>query len=244
MALLDNLFSKKMPVKAASGEESDRGPSDSQPSYPSVVGLAADRKNMRLERRELLYAVVRESMARVGMLSSSYKYKVLSLDPRGRQYLIMMDFPQELAAQTGRLAEIESIVTQNAKARHDIVVKAVYWRINGPVPSAVLRQSRTTSEGDVPGRPAGRVEPIREDELAAFKNALAGGASIEAPAKPIAAWRRNPARQADFADTQVQEQAGKKTKAAVGGRDFQDTDAVESVEKTSPLSGTQYGDLN
>lgn len=244
MALLDNLFSKKPPAKAASRQESDRGSPDSQPSLPSVIGDAADRKSVRLERRELLYAVVRESMARVGMLSSSYKYKVLSLDPRGRQYLIMMDLPQELASEIGRLAEIESVVTQNAKARHDIVVKAVYWRINGPVPGAVVRQPRTTPENDAPSRPAGRFEPIRADEVAAFKHALTGGTSTEAPATRVSAWRRNPALQADFADTQVQEQAEKKTKAVVGGRDFQDTDAVDPVEKISPLSGTQYGDLN
>lgn len=247
MALLDNLFSKKMPAKAAAGPDSERGPLDSQPGVPSVIGQAADRKNLRLERRELLYAVVRESMARVGMLSSSYKYKVLSLDPRGRQYLIMMDLPQELAAQTSRLAEIESVVTQNAKARHDIVVKAVYWRINGPVPGAVLRQSRTTPERAPPGRPVGRFEPIREDEVVALKQALAGGVNTEAPVpavKPIPSWRRNPALRADFADTQLQEQAGNNTKAAGRGRDFQDTETVDSVEKITPLSRTQYGDLN
>jgi hypothetical protein len=256
MTLLDNLFSKKKPAKAASGQATGNGPPDSLPSIPSLGGHAADRKNLRLERRELLYAVVRESMARVGMLSSSYQYKVLSLDPRGRQYLIMMDLPQELAAETRRLAEIESVVTQNAKARHDIVVKAVYWRINVPASGGQLHQPRHTAERDasqlapaaqVPLRPAGRFEPIQEDEVAAFKQALATRVHTEVPApaeKPIKAWRRNPALHADFADTQLQEQAGKNSKTAARGRDFQDTGTVDSVEKSSPLSNTQYGDLN
>jgi hypothetical protein len=252
MTLLDNLFSKKAPSKAASAPEGGQRQSDSLPSISSIGGHAADRKNLRLERRELLYAVVRESMARVGMLSSSYKYKVLSLDPRGRQYLIMMDLPQDLAAETRRLAEIESVVTQNAKARHDIIVKAVYWRINGPVSTEQSRSIKTMPEvnaqrmpqaAPTPNRSNGRFEPIQEDEVAAFKQALTRGVSVPAE-KPIKAWRRNPALQADFADTQLQEQAGQKSKAAATRRDFQDTEAVDSVEKISPLSGTQYGDLN
>jgi hypothetical protein len=237
-------------------QELDREHGDSSlPSLPSLGGHAADRKSMRLERRELLYSVVRESMSRVGVLSSSYKYKVLSLDPRGRQYLIMMDLPQELATETRRLAEIESAVTQNAKARHDIVVKAVYWRISGPVSGELLRKAKPTPVGDAfqvtkeapaPGRNASPFEPIREDEVAAFKQALAVGANPEEPApavKPVKSWRRNPALRADFADTQLQEEPGKNSKPP-RGRDFQDTEVADSVEKITPLSRTQYGDLN
>jgi hypothetical protein len=44
-----------------------------------------------MERREMLYAVVREAMVRAGVLSSTYKFKVLSLDPRGRQFMVMVD---------------------------------------------------------------------------------------------------------------------------------------------------------
>jgi hypothetical protein len=76
-------------------------------------GSAANRKTERLERREQLYAIVRESMTRAGVLSSSYKFKVLSLDSRGRQYLVMMDLPHEHAGETGRLAEIEESAIQS-----------------------------------------------------------------------------------------------------------------------------------
>ena len=51
----------------------------------------ANRKQERMERRELLYAVVRDAMVRAGVLSSSYKFKVLSLDTHGRQFLVMVD---------------------------------------------------------------------------------------------------------------------------------------------------------
>jgi hypothetical protein len=93
-------------------------------------GQPANRKNERMARRELLYTVVREAMTRAGVLSASYKYKVLSLDPRGRQFLVMVDLARDNGGETARLAEIEALIAQNAKSRHDIIVSAVYWRTN------------------------------------------------------------------------------------------------------------------
>ena len=94
---------------------------------------AANRKNERMERRELLYTVVRDAMVRAGVLSASYKFKVLSLDQRGRQFLVMMDLAREYGGETARLSEIEALIAQTAKSRYDIVVTAVYWRINDHV---------------------------------------------------------------------------------------------------------------
>ncbi|MFN7641028.1 MAG: hypothetical protein ACK5PE_00935, partial [bacterium] len=122
MVRLDNFFSKKTASKSAPLQGAV--PSN----QPLAKEQAVDLKSQRLERRELLYAVVRESMARVGMLSSSYKYKVLSLDSLGNEYLIMMDLPREMAEHIGQLAEIEQVITQNASQRHHIDVTAVYWR--------------------------------------------------------------------------------------------------------------------
>ena len=97
-------------------------------------------KNERMERRELLYIVVRDAMVCAGVLSASYKFKVLSLDPRGLQFLVMMDLAAEFGGETVRLSEIEALIAQTAKARYNISVTAVYWRINenvsaGAVPS-------------------------------------------------------------------------------------------------------------
>ena len=58
----------------------------------------ADPKNDRVQRRELLYAVVRDAMVRAGVLSASYKFKVLSLDQRGRQFLVMIDVARLLGS--------------------------------------------------------------------------------------------------------------------------------------------------
>jgi len=233
MGRLDNFFSKKSTAKPA--PEQDAGPTNLQPDDE----LALDRKTQRLERRELLYAVVRESMARVGMLSSSYKYKVLSLDSRGSQYLIMMDLPQAMAQHIGQLAEIEEIITQNARSRHKIDVSAVYWRINelSKTSTAVLRKPRpevelgasapAASEAAqaplVPGDRRRRFEPIRPDEVNAFKQALATGNKP----KPSGSPRPLPA---DFAPTEFPQ------------TEFEETRMDEEAERL-PLSRTQYGDL-
>lgn len=100
---------------------------------PASSEHAANRVNERMERRELLYMVVRDAMVRASVLSASYKFKVLSLDQRGRQFLVMMDLAQEYGGETTRLSEIEALIAQTAKIRYDIVVTAVYWRISNPV---------------------------------------------------------------------------------------------------------------
>jgi hypothetical protein len=206
-------------------------------------GRAANRKGERLERREQLYNVVRESLTGAGILSASYKFKVLSLDSRGRQYLIMMDVARANASEASRLAEIESLIAHNAKVRHDILVTAVYWRINEQVTAGLPRTSgpaiptsppvamrRPSSIAPVLASVAGasvvdaldpRYEPLQPDEVAAFKQALESVATVTAAASQgemIRAGRRNPAPKPTFEDAELDDRA-------------------------SPLSGTQYGDL-
>src|SRR3954465_13526123 len=140
MSLFGSLFPAQKPPKPLADSS---GLSRMEPTRPVArrphppqkeVGQSnaqpANRKNERMARRELLYTVVRESMMRAGVLSASYKFKVLSLDGRGRQFLVMVDLARNQGAETSRLAEIEALIAQAAKSRHDIVVTAVYWRLN------------------------------------------------------------------------------------------------------------------
>ena len=126
---------------------------------------AANRKNERMERRELLYTVVRDAMVRAGVLSASYKFKVLSLDQRGRQFLVMMDLAREYGGETVRLSEIEALIAQTAKTRHDILVTAVYWRINDhvavgiPQKGVALQGASLQAATTLPRRPAPVVAP-------------------------------------------------------------------------------------
>jgi hypothetical protein len=196
----------------------------------SAPGSAANRKGERLERREMLYTVVRETMTSAGVLSASYKFKVLSLDSHGLQYLIMMDLARQFVGETARLAEIESLIAQTAKARFGILVTAVYWRVNehvtaglskaaGPV-SAPAPLSQVATAATLPTKP--HYEPLQADEVAAFKKALTSvpsNKSLSAPGEIVRSGRRNPAPETVFANTQID-------------------------ERQSPLGGTQYGDLN
>lgn len=131
MAWFGNWFSKKS--DAAGGYSSDAGlleQAQTAKSAPAGSRSPAVRKNTRLEQRELLYAVVRETMVRLGLITSSYKYKVLSLDPHGRQYLIMMDLKQDMQSQAPLMSKIEQLLTQEALSRHSIQITAVYWRFS------------------------------------------------------------------------------------------------------------------
>ena len=225
------------------------------PSAPDGLGLGvvdvttlppavrdANRKTVRIERRQLLYSVVRDSMIRAGVLATSYKFKVLSLDAAGRQYFVMMDLSDKVASDTARLAEIESLMVQAAKMRHDIFVTAVYWRVNDQVTNGVpsrqpihmSQMSRNAEESSAPNlretpvmaqTQMPRYEPLQQDEVAAFKRALASASTsvpLSAPGKIVTSGRRNPAPTEEFEDTQM----------------------VDPDERASPLGVTQYGDLS
>ncbi len=164
--------------------------------------------------RELLYTVVRESMNKMGVLSSSYKFKVLSLDPRGRQYLVMMDLQRLQTGEVARMAEIETLIAQTAKARHDILVTAVYWRLSEQLVSTRPPARPTVA---VPPKPA--FEPIQSNEVEAFKRALASAPrSTARPGELLQTGPLLPPTDTGFADTEVDDRA-------------------------TPLSTTQYGDL-
>ena len=142
------------------------------------------------------------------------------------------------AGETARLAEIESLIAQHAKARYDILVTAVYWRINEHVTAGLSRVSApvplsgrpaVASQPTVlPGFPSAPItppksayEPLQAEEVAAFKNALASVAApgnLPAPGVIVKSGRRNPAPVPTFDDT-------------------------EFDDRPSPLSGTQYGEL-
>lgn len=147
---------------------------------PQPPEHAANRKNERMERRELLYTVVRDAMVRAGVLSASYKFKVLSLDQRGRQFLVMMDLAREYGGETVRLSEIEALIAQTAKTRYDILVTAVYWRINDHVAVGIPQKGVAPQGASLQAAP-----PLARRPLPAAATAPAPLAA--APARPVAA---------------------------------------------------------
>lgn len=202
-----SLFSWLFPASRSTPSTPPARPQATAPAGPAP-GEAGRRKNERMVRRELLYTVVRESMVRAGVLSSSYKFKVLSLDQRGSQFLVMVDLATEYDASVTRLNEIEAMVVQAAKDRFDIWVTAVYWRVTSsnalgarptaPATASAAPQPSTAAAPAaaplipprLPATPptppmappaAQRYEPIEADEVAAFKQALQQAAETRTP---------------------------------------------------------------
>ena len=102
---------------------------------------------------------------------------------------------------------------------------AVYWLVNETVTAGLSRVSAPAPLSPTPPSAAApgnkpRYEPLLADEVAAFKQALATASPAPvAPGKLVHSGRRNPAPMPVFEDTQID-------------------------DYRSPLSGTQYGDLN
>ena len=154
---------------------------------------AANRKNERMERRELLYTVVRDAMVRAGVLSASYKFKVLSLHQRGRQFLVMMDLAREYGGETARLSEIEALIAQTAKTRYDILVTAVYWRINDHVAVGLPQKGITPTPVPSAAAPQGVVrKPVPAPAPAAPAPVAAPASSLLFPAEPAARFPTTP----------------------------------------------------
>ncbi len=232
---------------------------------PALESRPANRKSERMERRELLYTVVRDAMVRAGVLSASYKFKVLSLDQRGRQFLVMMDLAREFGGETVRLSEIEALVAQTAKARYDIQVTAVYWRINDHVAAgipqkAIAPQGASLSAG-ASAAPMAPAMPVR----APAARPVAHTAPPVPPARPAAApaQRFDPIEADEVAAfkralsdaASVRATPAAATKPGVPVRSgpllapsrptgFEDT-VMQAADGPFPdLSSTQYGDLN
>lgn len=255
MSLMSWLFSdkKRAPSKPGAGGGSGKSHKNhAKDPDGSGNGQSSKRKAERAARRELLYSVVREAMVRAGVLSASYKFKVLSLDSDGRQYLIMIDLAREAAGDPGHLAEIEALIVQSAKSRHEILVTAVYWRRNeqaGVARPGVRQPARAGDSQPMPlesqpaplhsapaplAAAAGRrsaYEPIDADEVEAFKRALAAGST--APAALAAGAK---ARASDSNGHH-----GPRSYTLLTG--YEDTEMPEAENKSPLLSGTQYGDL-
>ena len=238
--------------------------------HPADNAQPGNRKSERMARRELLYTVVREAMVRAGMLSASYKFKVLSLDARGRQFLVMMDLAREHGDETSRLAEIEALIAQSAKSRYDIVVTAVYWRLNdhvavglpqtrhqnarpsGPMPLEPVAAAPVSRPAPLISQPmplpvarpapAGpRYDPIEADEVAAFKQALAAGVKTRpGVAGPAAVAAVAAGGATARAFTDGSSRHGPQSYTLLTG--YEDTEMPD--EESPALSGTQYGALN
>ena len=230
---------------------------------PRNAGTAqpANRKQERMARRELLYAVVREAMVRAGVLSSTYKFKVLSLDTRGRQFMVMVDLAQGANSDTGRLAEIEAMVAQSAKQRYDILVAAVYWRSNDHV--AVGDPAPRVAAASQPHQPhaqARAARPVVSRPVPLESGPVPLAEHVSRPAELHVAHGRveplHPEEVDAFKRALAASMKGETALATVAVKNpppaeqsytlltgFEDTEMVGGEPEDPHLSGTQYGEL-
>ena len=176
-------------------------PTPSTPSFPlrppaDPTSRSEERKAKRHIRREQLYLTIRQAMTRSGVLSASFKFKVLSLDQHGDQFLVMMDVHPSLGLKEEKLLQSEALVMQIAKAQFGILVTAVYWRVDT---QAGLDKANPASEASTPNAiavcavtataptamarklAASRFEPLDDGEMIAFRRAVAAAAARMAP---------------------------------------------------------------
>ena len=240
-----NWFSRKSEHVKAAGDKghglhasrsrSVAKPGNAQKLVAAPTGPDETRKTKRHARRKQLYVAVQESMTRAGVLAASYQFKVLSLDQRGDKFLIMLDLDQILGRQPEKLAEIEAVIVQTAKARFDILVTAVYWRLVGKAVGDSVKQAGHGMD-QASGKDGGNVvhpwnknlgaplyESIHEVEVAAFKQALSASAT-----------------QHMTLDATVDSRTGLHSYILPTG--FEDTEIIESASVPAP-SNIHYVDL-
>lgn len=175
-------------------------------------------------------------MIRMGVLSSHYKFKVLTLDPAGEQFIVMVDWqPGALGADPVFEKQFEAGLQHLLVERQQgFKVKAVYWRGHvdpGVAASPPPPRATRPAPASAPATPAAlhREEQVSDDELKALQAALrqAGASAQAAPATarqpastPAPAWQDQP--------------------------DFEPTINTEGQQGTEfgSLSETQYGKLN
>jgi hypothetical protein len=201
MSLL-NWFTRKRPAEPATvPERSGRERVDTTASQKTRDRLQeksaapsgthdAERKTERVARRELLYNVVRDTMIRAGVLAAHYKFKVLVADTHGHEYIIVMDLSNGDVGDHARLAEVEALMAQTAKLRHDLLITAVYWRVRAPVTAGLSPSPPPPATASAPA-----VAQLPVNTAPATPRSASGGF--------VASRRSNPAASAGFEDTQL-----------------------------------------
>jgi len=245
MSLFSWLFSKSAPPASSSlPADAAKGPAPKSVSAPASVDPLADLKHQRHERREHLYDVVRSVMLRSAVLASHYKFKVLSLDARGRQFLVMIDLLGDEVLAPARWAAVEQLMSMTAAQRHDLQIKAVYWRMAPPAVgelshglevthapvSVAVGAAAMAASAEPPSDPQTHhrhgYDPIDQDEVMAFKKAISTATPQDELPAPTG---------------QVVTSGPRKPVPPPG---YEDTQLLEPDDVGSPLSRTQFGGLD
>ncbi|HQR98639.1 MAG TPA: hypothetical protein PK060_20350 [Polaromonas sp.] len=130
-------------------------------------------------RREMLYEAIRITMQAHGILSASYRFRVVRNDRRGHMYSVMMDlstdFMHNRKGCPAQLVALGMAIGKNAAARYGILVSGVYWRVNDQIqgfePSRPDAEFGADATAPALPPPRPRHERAGAEELAAFEAA-------------------------------------------------------------------------
>ncbi|WP_341911591.1 hypothetical protein [Polaromonas sp. YR568] len=168
MSFFQNLFSSSQGQKEG-GSGPETGP----------VKMNLDER--MAFRREMLFDSVKATMESRGILSASYRFKVVRADKRGHSFVVMVDlstdFMESEQGQQKSLAALGAIIGKNALARYGLGVPAVYWRVNEELKGFDPQRAEAKANPDNISAEAMRASNLRRyerataQELAAFESA-------------------------------------------------------------------------
>ena len=160
--------------------------SKSAPDGPETAPVKMNLEERMEFRREMLYEAIRITLQAHGILSASYRFRVVRNDRRGHMYSVMMDLSTDfMHNREGRPAQLVALgmaIGKNAAARYGILVSGVYWRVNDEIQG--FEPSRPDAEpgadATAPDLPPPRPphERARAEELAAFEAAWQNGQEL------------------------------------------------------------------
>jgi len=129
--MLDHWIFKKTSLQVQTGPGNVGGAPLNPPKPDNVIELHTHRpRGFSLARREKLSKVVAEALDQAGMERQQYKLKILTLDSKSHEYLVMLDLAKEYLAFSSSLRQVERTIVKVAQQRHDIAVRSVYWQFN------------------------------------------------------------------------------------------------------------------
>nr|MDP2190789.1 hypothetical protein [Rhodoferax sp.] len=122
-------------------------------------------------RREMLFDSVKSTMESRGVLSASYRFKVVRADKRGHSFVVMVDLSTDFMdgeqGQQRPLMALGDAIRKNALSRYGIGVPAVYWRVNEEIKGFDPQRGEDTNPG------AATPEAIRSSNMRKYERATA-----------------------------------------------------------------------
>ena len=152
---------------------------DEATSGPETKPVRMSLEERMALRREMAFQVVRDVLGEWGLPETSYRFKVVPMDPRGRTYAAMIDLPIQFTSEINvghkELKRLGVVIDGAARTRFKVRVLGVYWRISDSLTVDLSDQAGTRQK--LPGlrTVAGQEESVEHARIAAIEQSLAHG---------------------------------------------------------------------